>query len=48
MIPSNRIGPRQQLQIERLNNLQNNLLQHPFGLYAHLEDSLSNEVLLYH
>jgi hypothetical protein len=39
-----RVGPRHQIQIDRLNNLQDSLLEHPLSLYPHLQEGIPLDI----
>lgn len=41
-----RVGPQRQVQQQYIDEMEMNLLQHPFELYPHLEESINPEVLL--
>jgi len=39
-----KVGPRRQMQRERVGDVEANLLEHPLGLYPYLEEAITPEV----
>jgi len=44
MLAIARVGPRRQTQQAHLQQLEDSLLQHPLGLYPHLEEAIPEQV----